>query len=490
MIMADDWTEKYRPKKLSEIIGNPSAVKDLEDWARSWTKDIPEKRAAILIGSPGIGKTSSAVALANDMDWDIIEMNASDQRTKAAIEDVALRASYFNSLGTSEEYKRDSEGKKKLIILDEADNLFGNADRGALPAINELIKTTKQPVVLIVNDFYALSKKSSTVKTDTIQITFRKPVARSIAASLKKIADSEGVAADNAVLTKIAENSNGDMRAAVRDLEALSHGRDSIDISSAEGLQERLVRKDMYAVMEKIFRKNDPRGAKLVLSDADVDPETAIQWIDENLPYEYTDHGDLVRGYEKLSKADLFLGWVSRRQYYGMWSYATDMMTAGVAVSKMSGRTSYERFRFPQYLVKMSRSKSMRAVKYSLCYKIACYLHTSTKRVGMDVLGPLREIAINDPGIRTMLIRDVGLEAEELGFLIDAKIDSKIVKESLQAALERESTCTSKINPKAKNVYDEVLDDEEQTTQSQPDKNDRPAPVMTGKKPQSNLFDF
>ena len=486
--MTDDWTEKYRPKNLSEVIGNPSAVKEMEDWARSWNKGIPDKRAIVLIGSPGIGKTSSAVALANDMHWDIVEMNASDQRTAAAIEGVALRASYFNSLGTDEEYKGSTEGRKKLIVLDEADNLFGNADRGALPAINELIKTTKQPVVLIVNDLYALSKKSSTVKTDTIQISFRKPVARSIANALKKIADSEGVAADSAVLTKIAENSNGDMRAAVRDLEAFSHGRSTIDISSAEGLQERMVRKDMYAVLEKMFRKNDPFGAKAALMDADVDPETAIHWIDENLPYEYTEHGDLVRGYEKLARADVFLGRVSRRQYYGMWSYAGEMMTAGVTVSKMGGKITYERFRFPQYLMKMSRSKSMRALKSSVCYKVACLLHTSTKRVEMDILGPLKEIARNDPGIRVMLVKNAGLEPEELGFLIDAKIDSKIVKDTLLAASQRELPAEPKADLKVtEDATENKPAQETSQAQSRPEKRDTNTAV---KKPQSNLFDF
>ena len=486
--MTDDWTEKYRPKNLSEVIGNPSAVKDLEAWAGSWAKGIPDKRAAVLIGSPGVGKTSSAAALANDMHWDFIEMNASDQRTAAAIENVALRASYFNSLGTDEEYIGNAAGKKKLIVLDEADNLFGNADRGALPAINELIKTTKQPVILIVNDFYALSKKSSAIKTDTIQISFRKPVSRSIANALKKIADSEGVAADNTVLMRIADNSNGDMRAAVRDLEALSHGRSSIDISSAEGLQERLVRKDMYAVLDKMFRKNDPFGARTTLMDADVDPETAIHWIDENLPYERADHGDLVRGYEKLARADVFLGRVSRRQYYGMWSYAGDMMTAGVSVSKMSGKTSYERFRFPQYLMKMSRSKTMRAVKSSLCYKVACYLHTSTKRVETDILGPLKEMALNDPGIRVMLVKDVCLEPEELGYLIDAKIDSKIVKEALQAASQREAPAAPKAEPRTEEAVPEKIPKPE--TPAAHHRAEKCEPDAAGKKPQSKLFDF
>ena len=487
--MADDWTEKYRPNTLSDIVGNPGAVKELREWAGSWKAGIPSKRAVVLMGSPGIGKTSSAVALANDMGWDIVEMNASDKRNAAAIEDIALRASYFNSLGSEEGYFSSKEGKKKLIVLDEADNLFGNADRGALPAINELIKTTKQPVILIVNDFYELSKKSSTVKTGTIQITFRKPVKTAIISTLRKIAAAEKISVDDSVLTKIAENSNGDMRAAVRDLEALSHGRSSIE--TAEGLQERNLTEDMYVVMDRMFRKSDPFGARAVLSDTDVDPPTALLWIDENLPYEYKEHGDLVRGYEKLSRADVFLGRVWRRQYYGLWSYASEMMTAGVSVSRMSNKVSYERFRFPLYLSKMSRAKAGKGLKTSLCYKIACFLHTSTKRVEMDILGPLKVIAANDPDIRVMLVKDIGLEPEELGFLLDSKIDSAMVKETLKAASQREKptaagdrgiTETPKGPPKA-DIQESAEDPDEE-------KSKPPVPDTTGKRPQSKLFDF
>ena len=480
--MAEDWTEKYRPARLSDIVGNAQAVKKLKDWAASWKTGIPKKRAVVLVGTPGIGKTSSAIALANDMGWDLIEMNASDQRTASAVKEVALKASYFNSLGMDENY---NEGRKKLIVMDEADNLFGNSDRGALPAINELIKTTKQPVILIVNDLYALSKKSSTIKSDTIQIKFENPEVKDIAKALKKIAASEGLTVSDDVLVKIADNSNGDMRAAVRDLEALSHGRKTLDVSSTEILQERILKKDMEAVLIKMFRENDPFGARKILSDVDIDPGTAMQHIDENIPYEYKDQGDLVRGYEKLARADVFMGRVYRRQYYGMWSYASDMMTAGVSSARYSNKTSSGEFRFPLYLVKLSRSKSMRTLKMSLCYKIACSLHTSTKRVEMDILGPLKELALNDREIRVALVREAGLEAEELGLLLDKKIDSDIIKDAVEAGTQYRPYVGTKsdIPP---------FDPEPPTTAkpSQPEKTERPAQDATGKKPQSNLFDF
>jgi len=179
--VSPDWTEKYRPQTLDGVVGNPQAVNDLRNWANQWNSGTPRNKAVVLMGPPGIGKTTSAEALARDMGWGIVEMNASDQRTADAIRSIALRGAYSDTFSDSGEFLSSTEGGRKLIVLDEADSLFGNVDRGAVPAIVELIRETRQPVVLIVNDFYALSRKSSAIKAETLQITFKRPVPASIA---------------------------------------------------------------------------------------------------------------------------------------------------------------------------------------------------------------------------------------------------------------------------------------------------------------------
>src|SRR5512136_2711186 len=86
----EDWTEKYRPKTLREIVGNERALSTLRSWAQHWNqRTIPEKRAVILSGKPGTGKTSTALALAFDMGWTVLELNASDARNETAIKRVA-----------------------------------------------------------------------------------------------------------------------------------------------------------------------------------------------------------------------------------------------------------------------------------------------------------------------------------------------------------------------------------------------------------------
>ncbi|HJJ38330.1 MAG TPA: AAA family ATPase, partial [Methanocorpusculum sp.] len=140
-----DWAEKYRPMHLADILGNGSAVRQIVDWAKTWT---PDSRPLLFTGKPGIGKTSAALALARDMDWEVLELNASDARTKAIIERVAGNSSTTTSLFGA---------GRKLIIIDEVDNLEGNADRGGARAIADILKEAKQPIVLIANDAYGVS---------------------------------------------------------------------------------------------------------------------------------------------------------------------------------------------------------------------------------------------------------------------------------------------------------------------------------------------
>ena len=472
--MSLDWTEKYRPRSLKDVLGNPGPVSDLRAWAESWDKGIPKKRAVVLIGTPGVGKTTCAEALANEYGWGLIEMNASDQRTGEAIRSVALRGAYSNTFSDSGEYLNTKDGGRKLIILDEADSLFGNADRGAVPVIAELIKQTKQPVILIVNDFYGLSRKSSAIKTDTLQLTFKNPPTSTIVKALKRICISEKVDITDGALENIAKNSNGDIRAAVRDLESLALGKSKVTVEDTEELSGRIVKKNMYDLMKVIFWNADAIKSREMVRDIDEGPNMVMLWVDENLPRQYIDRGDLYRGYGKLSKADIFLGRVNRRQYYGMWSYALDMMTSGVCVARMTNKKSSDWFKNPAYLTKLSRSKGIRQTKDVVCQKLADHLHTSTKRVALDVLPPLRLMLEKDPELRAMLVRDADLDADDLAFLLNSKVDSAEVKDALNEAISMKE---KRIHPKGH--------DSEEKAEDVP-KEEKPQP----KKRQKSLFEF
>src|SRR5437879_11801330 len=167
------WAEKYRPKTLDEVVGNPTAMAELRKGAAAWDKGRPDKRAVGLQGNPGIGKTSAALALANEMGWSVVEMNASESRNAEAIHKVATRGAVLQTFTDTGEFVRADEGGRKLIVLDEADNVFGREDRGGIGAIVETIQTSGQPIVLIANDYYGLTRRSSSLKRLSKTIKFQ-----------------------------------------------------------------------------------------------------------------------------------------------------------------------------------------------------------------------------------------------------------------------------------------------------------------------------
>src|SRR5438067_9650811 len=113
------WAERHRPKDLDDIVANPTAVAELRKWAAAWQRGRPDKKAVILQGPPGIGKTSAALALAKEMGWSVVEMNASDSRNAEAIRKVATRGAVLQTFSDSGEFLRAAQGGRKLIVRSE-----------------------------------------------------------------------------------------------------------------------------------------------------------------------------------------------------------------------------------------------------------------------------------------------------------------------------------------------------------------------------------
>ena len=425
----DDWTEKYRPRSLRDLIGNDTLLSQLRRWAADWTQGTPKKRAVILSGKPGIGKTSAASALARDLGWTVIELNASDARNEAVLKRIAGQGAANETFDDAGHYISSKDGGRKLIILDEADTLCERgeqttqdgvdySDRGAKKAIVAMTKTTRQPLVLIVNDYYALIRGGGDpFKTLCLHLPFREVTTSQITDLLKRICRSEGIVTDIKILTAIAARSKGDVRSALNDLQAVSLNRTSLDIRALDAVGYRDRETVIFDAVRDVFKARDSQTSRNSMRGADVDPETFILWISENIPREYLDTDDLVAGFDAVAMADVFLGRVKRRQSYDLWAYASDLMSAGVTAAKTHpyGNTIYA---YPTWIREMKGSQPPRALRDAVAAKLASLTHVSKRKARDQFLPTFHRLFQEDLAFARRMTTSLGLTEAEARFLL------------------------------------------------------------------------
>lgn len=426
--MHEEWTEKYRPVSLSDVVGNDDAVREMRRWAEAWKKGPPKRRALVLRGKAGTGKTSSALALARDLGWDVVEMNASDHRNADSIRRVAGMGAISQTFSPDGEFLTTAEGGRKLIVLDEADNLFGREDYGGARAIVETIRQTAQPMILIVNDYYALTRKASAVKTLAKNVWFYRLNGRVVASVLERLCREEGVDVDREVIERVANNAGGDLRGAINDLQMLVEGRKVISSTDADALSRRNQDVELDASLRDMFGARTARDARNATLGIDKTPEELILWIEENIPLEFRSPSEMAAAFDALSRSDVYLRRTRSLQHYGLWAYAKEMMTSGVAMSRREGRRDApSRYNFPGYLMMMSRSKGRRASRAALCSKLAPLFHSSQKQVASSILPYLRSLSRRDRQLLIQIGVDADLDEGEVAFLLQEEPGSEMV---------------------------------------------------------------
>lgn len=400
------WTVKYRPKSLTEIIGNSESIEKFVVWVKSWEKGVPKKRAAFLYGPPGTGKTVAVEAVAHDLSMELVEKNASDYRTEEAVNRFAGLASQYGSLF----------GGKRIILLDELDGLTGTSDRGGVKAAIDVVRNAQCPIVMIANNAY--DPRFTALRVYCLLLEFKRPPAGEVAKHLKRICEVEGIQADDAALKLVAQRSGGDVRSAVNDLQALGQGKKKLAYEDVSWLGYRDRQDSIFTVLRMILYGKTCSSAKQAVNMADVDVDMLFEWIYENVPAHLSDSHDLAEAMNALAIADVYRGRIRSTRDWGFMRYVIDYMTAGVALARKNSRVSgWIPFKFPERIQMLSRSRAERAMRLSIGNKVKHKCHISAVRASKEVVPYLQIIFKNDPEMAAGLAKWLVLDEEIIGYL-------------------------------------------------------------------------
>ena len=379
-----------KPQSIASLIGNPTAFSHAREWAKKWAEGNAQK-PLFVYGPTGVGKTALAHALASEFGWEIFEFNASSFRDEEAVTGLLANAASTGSLF----------GRTRLILVDDADSLSGNADRGGAGAIAKVLESPSQPVIVTATDIYR--KKLSTIKTRCTVLELHRLHPSSIAALVKREAARKGISLAPEAAESIAKSVGGDARAALNDLAAgnFSANRDR--------------EKNIFEVVRTIMKSVKYSEARQAAFSSEVEHDTLKLWIAENIPAEYKSPFEVSEAYNSLSRADIFDGRIKRAQYWGYLRYSGDLMSSGVALAKSAPNTGYTPTSFPSYIRAMGASRGSRALRKSTLSKIARACHCSISQA-QYYLPQIREAVKTDA---QPLVHEFGFDEDEIAFLSD-----------------------------------------------------------------------
>lgn len=385
--MTQNFVEKYRVNSYADFVGQDIAVFEI----KKFLKEFPKRKALALYGPPGTGKTSLVWAAAKANNLEVLELNSSDLRNRAKLEEVARPATEQQSL-----FK-----KGKIILMDEVDGVTGT-DIGGIPELVRLIETTRFPIIMTCNDVW--QSKLSLVRERSKLVEMKALPTAEITKFLQKVAESEKIKGNIFFINQIAVKSRGDIRAALNDLESYSKTHEvPVDITERRDVEE-----SIFNILRKLFKeKNDFLD---LFDNTKLSLDEILLWIEENIPKEYRNEA-LTKAYFALGNADIFRGRIYKNQSWRFLIYQNIFQSAGIAYSKKVPFQKFVKYERPTRVLKIWLNNQKIAKKKTIAKKYARLVHCSTKRILRDFV-ILRQILQN-----ATIQQQLKLSDEEIAYL-------------------------------------------------------------------------
>ena len=297
------WSEKYRPQNFMHLIGNEDARQLFAGWVEKWKKGT---KPLLLVGPPGIGKTTLANLAGKNFGYDMISLNASDVRNKKNIQEI-LEPVLGNQTVLG----------KPMIFVDEVDGVHGRSDYGGVEALINILKEPTIPIILAANNDSSdkMKKIKKTVKT----IALRPLPPRLLRLYLNMVLEKENAYINPGRLIKLILESNGDIRSMLNSAQALITGFEPSTERTFEPL-------DVEEGINAFYKAQSIDEARAVLYSMHIDPREKINAFYSSIITSNISNLELAKFLQVVSEADMLYGRIMKTQEWRLLRYLDSIL--------------------------------------------------------------------------------------------------------------------------------------------------------------------
>ena len=297
------WSEKHRPKIISDMVGNEESRAAIMEWFAKWKKGT---KPLLLVGPPGIGKTTMAFLVAKQFGYDMIGLNASDVRSKSRINEILNPV-----LGNVSVFGIP------MIFVDEVDGIHGRSDYGGASALVDILKEPTVPIVLAAND--DASDKMKNIKKVVKTISFKRIPPRLLRIYLENILKKESAKLSPGSLIKVIDKSHGDIRSMINLTQSLVTGFNPQTETSFEKI-------NVEDGINAFFKAKSIEEARSVLYSIQIDPRQKIDAFYSSIVTSNLDNSTLAKYLNIISNADMLYGRIMKTQNWRLLRYLNDIL--------------------------------------------------------------------------------------------------------------------------------------------------------------------
>lgn len=429
-------------------------------------------KAALLSGPPGVGKTTTASLVCQELGYSYVELNASDTRSKNSLKAVVAESLNNTSIkGFYTSGAAPSVSARHALIMDEVDGMAGNEDRGGIQELIGLIKHTKIPIICMCND--RNHPKIRSLVHYCFDLRFQRPRVEQIKSAMLSIAFKEGLKIPPPAMNEIILGANQDVRQVLHNLSMWCAQSKALTYDQAKADSQRAkkdIRLGPFDVTRKVFAAGEETAHMSLMDKSDLffhDYSIAPLFVQENYLHvkPVAAGGDMKKHLMLLSRAadsicdgDLVDNQIRSKQNWSL--LPTQAIYASVLPGELMRGYMTQFPSFPSWLGKHSSTGKHDRIVQDLSLHMSLRTYSSKRTVNMDYLSHIRDALVRP-------LTSQGVEgAQHVIKLMDTYY---LMKEDFENIMEVSSwggkpSAFSKLDPKVKAAFTRAYNKEAHLT--------------------------